>query len=182
MRWLPRRVPPYETAVAMIGVKSGDRLLVAGAGAEPLAAALAVVTGLNGLALVANDAPDAETKTQRAANDAGALVECLAAPAHALPVDPGAFDLVVLHNMLGGADPQPLSAVVREARRVLRPGGRLMLVEGTPQAAWRRALTPRRAVDGDAAMALLVDAGFKAARVLAATGGVSYLEAIRGAE
>jgi ubiquinone/menaquinone biosynthesis C-methylase UbiE len=51
----------------------------------------------------------------------------LRAPAEDLPFDDGAFDVVVSTLVLCGVDDQPRA--VREALRVLRPGGRLLFLE-----------------------------------------------------
>ena len=59
-----------------------------------------------------------------AARRAGSAVECLLAPAAALPVADGAFDLAVMYNMLMDVD--DIDAALAEAARVLRPGGRLV--------------------------------------------------------
>jgi ubiquinone/menaquinone biosynthesis C-methylase UbiE len=51
----------------------------------------------------------------------------LRAPAEDLPFDDGAFDTVVSTLVLCGVDDQPRA--LREVRRVLRPGGRLLFLE-----------------------------------------------------
>jgi len=49
-----------------------------------------------------------------------------------LPFEDGGFDTVILDDVLGGAD-RPV-AVLSEAGRVLRPGGRLLVLERTDEA------------------------------------------------
>ena len=51
----------------------------------------------------------------------------LRAPAEDLPFEDGTFDMVVSTLVLCGVDDQPRA--VREIRRVLRPGGRLLFLE-----------------------------------------------------
>ena len=59
----------------------------------------------------------------QAARDADSAHAYLAAPATALPVADGSFDLVVFYNVLM----DDLQAAMHEAARALRPGGRLMI-------------------------------------------------------
>lgn len=49
---------------------------------------------------------------------------------YAMPVEPNAFDLAVMHQVLHYLD-DPLRAI-REAARALRPGGRLLIVDFAP--------------------------------------------------
>jgi SAM-dependent methyltransferase len=48
--------------------------------------------------------------------------------AHRLPYDEGAFDIVILHTLISHVD-EPLQ-VLREARRVVRPGGSVAVFDG----------------------------------------------------
>jgi ubiquinone/menaquinone biosynthesis C-methylase UbiE len=66
-------------------------------------------------------------RLQRTADSAGRSSTVLRAPAEDLPFDDASFDTVVSTLVLCGVEDQPRAA--REIRRVLRPGGRLLLVE-----------------------------------------------------
>ena len=57
----------------------------------------------------------------------GSSAKVLRAPAEDLPFDDDSFDTVVSTLVLCGVDDQPRS--LREIRRVLRPGGRLIFIE-----------------------------------------------------
>jgi ubiquinone/menaquinone biosynthesis C-methylase UbiE len=73
--------------------------------------------------------PDASMlrRLERAASRAAKPVTVLRAPAEDLPFEDATFDTVVATLVLCGVDDQPRA--VREIRRVLTPGGRLLFVE-----------------------------------------------------
>ncbi|MEP9380134.1 class I SAM-dependent methyltransferase [Aquabacter sp. CN5-332] len=75
-----------------------------------------------GYHVTACDAVDAMVAAAAAAESAD---DYAVADAAALPLDSDRFDLVVAYNML--MDVENVPAVLREIRRVLRPGGRLVL-------------------------------------------------------
>jgi ubiquinone/menaquinone biosynthesis C-methylase UbiE len=59
--------------------------------------------------------------------DRGSAAKVLRAPAEDLPFDNDTFDVAVSTLVLCGVDDQPRA--LRELRRVLRPGGRLLFLE-----------------------------------------------------
>lgn len=65
------------------------------------------------------------------ARDVGGL-ETFAADARRLPFADDAFDTVVGRRFLHHVPPSDRPAMLAEARRVLAPGGRLVVLEGTP--------------------------------------------------
>jgi ubiquinone/menaquinone biosynthesis C-methylase UbiE len=73
--------------------------------------------------------PDASMlrRLQRVASRAAKQVSVLRAAAEDLPFEDATFDTVVATLVLCGVDDQPRA--VREIRRVLKPGGRLLFVE-----------------------------------------------------
>ena len=79
--WFRQGPSPHQTALAMIGAKAGHHVVIAGADDPDLAAALALVTGLNGQTLVVDERSDAEALVNAAAAKAGALMDFLAATA-----------------------------------------------------------------------------------------------------
>jgi ubiquinone/menaquinone biosynthesis C-methylase UbiE len=66
-------------------------------------------------------------RLERKAREQNSHATVLRAPAEDLPFDDASFDTVVSTLVLCGVDDQP--RVVRELRRVLRPGGRLIFME-----------------------------------------------------
>ena len=66
-------------------------------------------------------------RLQRKAREEAPLAKVLRAPAEDLPFEDDSFDTVVSTLVLCGVDDQ--ARALREARRVLRPGGRLLFLE-----------------------------------------------------
>ena len=66
-------------------------------------------------------------RLERRVRDHGTAATVLRAPAEDLPFDDDAFDVAVSTLVLCGVDDQPRA--LRELRRVLRPGGRLLFLE-----------------------------------------------------
>jgi ubiquinone/menaquinone biosynthesis C-methylase UbiE len=67
------------------------------------------------------------SRLQRAAREHEPAAQVLRAPAEALPFEDDSFDTAVSTLVLCGVDDQPRA--LREVRRVLRPGGRLLFLE-----------------------------------------------------
>jgi tRNA A58 N-methylase Trm61 len=87
---LIKRLPasqPFHPMVAMLGVKSGDRVLIVGAGGAALSAVVARVTGLNGQTTVVGRAPGAAANVAKAAAPEGAHVDCINSPVTLKPHD-----------------------------------------------------------------------------------------------
>jgi len=168
----------FAPAVAMIGVKAGDRVLVIGAGRPALAGQIARVTGLNGQTTVVARGADAGRAIGEAAGQAGALIEVVDAPATQLPLDPQTWDAAVLPTGLAalGTD-APL--VLAEAIRVVRPGGRITVCESLPRAGLFRLAQTTAVTAPSTVVARLTAAGLRAARHVGDLDGVAYIEAAR---
>lgn len=164
---------PYQTALAMIGAKAGSTVIIVGASEPELAAEVALVTGLNGRTIVAIPSPDSTPPIELAAANAGALVEIEIAPATALPAGDGTADIAVITAL--AEDKRDL--IVREARRALRPGGRVIVIEGKKPAGLRKLWSAGpTAAGGDEIVATLASAGLRGPRRLGDAEGVSYFE------
>lgn len=84
-------------------------------------------SGKIGSLVVAEPAPAMLRQLQRKASEHSPLAKVLQAPAEDLPFEDDAFDVVVSTLVLCGVEDQPRA--LREAHRVLRPGGRLLFIE-----------------------------------------------------
>jgi ubiquinone/menaquinone biosynthesis C-methylase UbiE len=173
-----RQAPsPHQTALAMIGAKPGSTVIIVGASEPDLSAEVALVTGLNGRTIVAVPAADARPRIESAAASAGALVEIETAPATALPAADGTADIVVITGL--GEAHDGADRIAREAIRALRPGGRVIVIEGKKPAGflkmWSGGSAHPSAAPGEMT-SLLSAAGLRGARLLGSAEGVSYFE------
>jgi SAM-dependent methyltransferase len=182
-----RRLDIDPLAVSMAGVKLGERLLQIGIDDAALTGQLAVKTGLSGTAahVVSNDRE--AVQVQRGAKKAGVLVEVRVGVLDRLPFDDGAFDLVVLHSaggQLASTASDARVSVLRDARRVLRPGGRLLAIEPGTATGLRSMLrsvpAAQAAYDGAGGTpAALREAGFTAVRDLGDREGLKFAEGLK---
>jgi len=165
VRWLRGDPGRYDLLTHMIGARLGDRLLTCGAGDPGLVTAMARVTGLSGRAVAQATSREEATRLESAAERAGVLVEVMEAPAGATPFAEGDFDLVLIDAVSA-----PIGVHLPEARRVLRAGGRVVLVvrqkqDGAPTPAQVQQLTAQH---------------FRGARILLERDGVAIVEALKG--
>jgi ubiquinone/menaquinone biosynthesis C-methylase UbiE len=169
-------------AVSMAGAKLGDRLLVVGCSDPLMIAALAAKAGLSGRACAVDESEKLAMEAARVALKEGVLIETSTDSPNATGFDSESFDLVVLRNV-GTRDPLSRAPVVKEAWRLLRPGGRCMLIDtlsGGGVASIFGGET-RRPSEGSAAEAMdvLKGQGFAAVRTLAEREGLRFIEAIK---
>ena len=166
MFFLRKAKQPEQLPVTMCAVRMGERALQVGIDDPSLLGAIAGKVGLSGHAAIAV-ADEAAGATARAAiQKAGVLVDLHVAPLHALPFPDGSFDVVVLHarsGWLASLDDGARQAVLRDAYRVLRGGGRLVAIEGLSGLA----------VDA------FPTAGFRASRLLAERDGYRFAEGLK---
>jgi SAM-dependent methyltransferase len=168
-------------SVSMAGAKLGDRVLVIGCSDPRLIAALAAKAGLTGRTCAVDESADVVNEAARIALKEGALVETSRATLAALEFDGASFDLVVLRDVVGRRPDQPPAAVVAEASRVLRPGGRCLFIDTTARAGLAGLLGGQSSppAPGSDPLAVLNGQGFVASRVLAERDGLRFIEAIK---
>ena len=173
-------------AVSMASIKLGDRLLVLGCGDPVRIAQLAVKTGLTGRACAIDASEALVTRAADIATREGALIESFTAPWDALPLEPESFDVAVIDDVLAHLDAGPRMACVLDVHRVLRPGGRCLVIDPGARAGIGglvRGAAPNPDsgyVSRGGAVAALESGGFRAARVLAEREGLLFAEGIKG--
>ena len=158
--------------VSMTGVRMGERFLQIGCHDRGLLSGLAAKVGLSGTAAVAAFDQEQAKRASGVGAKIGALIETHRIEGLALPFDSDQFDMVVVDDTSGAfgkIDETTRVAYLREARRAVRNGGRIEIVEGAAARA-----------PGYDAVRDLAAAGFKPVRVLAEKDGLRFLEGLRG--
>jgi ubiquinone/menaquinone biosynthesis C-methylase UbiE len=180
-----KRDNPHALEVGMVGAKMGDRFLQVGCANGPRMAAVAAKVGLSGRAVVAAPDDASAARARKGAAGEGVLVEVEIAPPTRLPFDEASFDLAVVDDtagLIGTLRAEDRVAALRELRRVLRPGGRAMIIGTAPRGGFGAILSraqsgPPFAASGDATKALHAE-GFRSARILAEREGLVFVEAV----
>jgi ubiquinone/menaquinone biosynthesis C-methylase UbiE len=176
MRWFRSTPPGDPLAVAMTGVKLGDRLLVLGCADVTVIAQLALKPGLTGRTCIVDEHADAVTRAAAAAQQEGGLVEPETAPLTMLPYDEGAFDLVVFNHALGKLPESRRPVHLGEARRVLRQGGRVIAIERAARGGLGALLGGGAVVPASEIERAFTGSGFRAVRTLAEREGLAFIE------
>lgn len=165
VQWLRGDGQRHDLAVAMVGLKLGERFLLIGCGDGGLLAALGGKVGYTGRACGTDTEAAAVARTERAAERAGVLVEVQQAPPEQLPYDDESFDVVVVQRTGAAAAARVFGLALAEGWRLLRSGGRCVVIRPSgPSAADLEALSAGR---------------FRGAHVLADHGGQLFIEAVK---
>jgi ubiquinone/menaquinone biosynthesis C-methylase UbiE len=179
----------HALAIAMTGVKLGDRLLHVACTDASMLAAIGSKVGLSGRVCAIVPTETDASRARRAAETAGFLLELETNDLSRLPYEDEAFNLIVIdnqHGMLTVMRPERRVALVKECFRTLAPRGRTVVVERAPRGGLGALLSKS---DGSAddpiyrssggAIAALEAEGFRAARLLAERDGLSFFEGVR---
>jgi SAM-dependent methyltransferase len=166
--------------VVMSGVRTGERALQIGVDDPTLVGAIAAKVGLSGNAVVVVSEEQYAVKARAGAAGAGALAEVQVAPLDVLPFADEAFDVVVVHaaGVRPGLGGERGGAVLRETLRVLRSGGRVVIIEGSGSG-FRTKFRTSTSADMGATLNALGAAGFKATRLLAEREGYAFIEGLK---
>jgi SAM-dependent methyltransferase len=171
--------PEDPLIVSITGARIGQRIFGVVGSDTRLFLDVAAKVGITGQAVALAADPEAVTRLERAAIARGVLVQVLPI-ALPLPLPNASFDIALVDERAPRAEPYRTPALSRDLLRVLRPGGRVVLALAVPSSplAGLFGFTPQ-APDVDPVLSTLTAAGFTAARLLAARGGVAFIEAAR---
>lgn len=166
--------------VSMTGVKMGEKFLLVGCDDPVLLAGLGAKVGLSGGAAVVTFDEHQAVAARRAAAREGFLLDTAMTRDGALGFDDGHFDMVVVDDTragFAGREPSLRTAVLTDAHRLLRRGGRVEIVEGLGGSGPLAKTVTRPA--GYEAAAALEAAGFKPVRVLAEVTNFRFVEGLK---
>jgi SAM-dependent methyltransferase len=185
LRLRKSRVEPLP--LTMTGVRMGERLLQIGVDTPALTGTLAAKVGLSGNAAHVTTNESDASRIREAAAKASALVDVrVVSTLRSIPFDDDAFDLIVIHSMhglLAGMAPYTRVRCLEEAHRVLRTGGRLIVIEAEPRGGLgglfrTYPVDSHYAATGETIGALKAE-GFKPVRILGDREGYRFVEGLK---
>jgi ubiquinone/menaquinone biosynthesis C-methylase UbiE len=177
-----RKTDPHALAVAMTTVKMGDQLLQIGCADGARMGAIAGKVGLSGRAVTVVPDDSSAVRAKRGAAEAGALVDVQIAPPSALPVDDQAFDLVIIDDtggLFATISPEARVAMVREAARVLKPRGRVIVIAAVPRGGLGAIFTRTQSGPPFDPQPSLEADGFRFVRLLGEREGLKFVEGLK---
>lgn len=180
MRLFRKAVPEDPLIIAMAGVRLGLRVLILAADDAEMPSDVAAKVGLSGQVVAVAAAEPAAARLGERATRRGVLIEP-AVLAPRLPYDNETFDLVIADDRPQPAGQRTTDAVLAEAFRLLRVGGRLVALRAAPRGGLLSARTAV-ALEGGAPASLfeaLGRIGFRAAREIATRERTIFIEAAR---
>ncbi len=175
-----RQMDPLH--VTMTGVRMGERFLQVGCDDPALLGGLATKVGLSGACAVAVFTEPAAARARKVGASVGALLDVRVVSPGAPVFDAASMDMVVVDDTRGGfaaLTPAEQQSALIDARRTLRHGGRIEVVEGTGSGGMLGRAVPRP--EGYAIEARLAAAGFKPVRALAEKDGFRFVEGLSSA-
>lgn len=175
--------PAEPLAVTMAAVKLGERFLAVGVHHPKLTARLAIRAGLTGRAAVVDNDEARLAAAAAVIEQEGALIEPIRAPYGMWPFADASFDVALIADLLPALTPDVRVRCISELLRVLRPGGRAIVLEPAPRGGIGALINRQAATHPNYAGAakVLATGGFAAVRQIAEADGVTYVEGIKRA-
>ena len=174
-------------AVSMSSVRPGERVLQIGVNDPRIVHIIASKAGLTGLATIIVPNEASAQKLRGTADESSSTVEPRIEPLDRLPLEDSVYDVAIVHNtegLLASLEVDVRNQAMRECLRVLRPGGRLVVLDAGKLSGMRALFgggpkldTAYEAAGGT--VAVLQGAGFTAVRVLSEREGYRFVEGLR---
>jgi ubiquinone/menaquinone biosynthesis C-methylase UbiE len=177
-----KRDDPFMLVVGMTGVKMGEQFAQVGCAHGGRLAAVAVKVGLSGRAVAVVPDEASALRARKGAEQGGVLVEIEIAPPTQLPLDDAAFDLVVVDDtggLLATMTANDQVEALREAKRILRAGGRVMVIGAAPRGGLGALFSRSPSGPRFDPTPLLSADGFRSVRMLAERDGLVFVEALK---
>jgi ubiquinone/menaquinone biosynthesis C-methylase UbiE len=154
-----------EKLLDLAGVNRGERIVDVGCGTGTLAIAAKRRVGEAGEVVGVDASREMIARARRKAAKESVDIDFGLAAAETLPFPDATFDAVLNTTMLHCLPPDARGRAIAEMRRVLRPGGRALIVDFGGPAAARRSpfgrMRPHRAFDLHTAIPMLSAFGFE---------------------
>ena len=154
-----------EWLLELSGINPGESVLDVGCGTGTLAILAKAAVGACGIVCGVDPSPEMLTRARAKSAKAGVEVRFESGVAQALPYQDSSFDLALCTMMLHHLGRATRRELAEELRRVVRPGGRVLLVDFARPQAKRRGFAAHFRhrhghVDLSEIVALLEGAGF----------------------
>lgn len=175
-----RKTEPGEPLiVSMASLRLGHAVLFLGCDDPKSIATLSIKPGLTGRACAVDPDPAKVAAAVAAAQAEGALLEGETASFTELPFGAETFDVVVCIRLFARLDETTSRPTFSQALRVLRPGGRCVVIEGGASKGFAGFFASSPAASADTVERALQDAGFRGARTLAERDRTLFVEGAR---
>jgi ubiquinone/menaquinone biosynthesis C-methylase UbiE len=171
--------PGQPLIISMTGLRLGESVLFLGCRDPKAIAQLAVKPGLSGRVCAVDEDSTRVEAAGAAAQAEGALVETTVAPLSGLPLDSNSFDVVVAVRLLRELDPAARIAAFGQALRVVRPGGRCVVIEDGSSRGLGGLFARSAPIAAQEIASVLESAGFRGVRTLADRDRLLFLEGAR---
>lgn len=154
-------LPPFKTLKVMC-LKEDDIMIDIGCGTGFFTLPASEITGPSGKVIGVDVSEKMLDEVKNKINGRGNNIELLLSDNIALPVGNSQATFALLANVLHEAD--DMMAMLSEAKRVLKPGGRLAIIE------WEKREMPmgppvEHRIHHDEIMRMVMDSGFKMAKI-----------------
>ena len=175
-----RKAPPQDPLiVAMSGARLGQRMLVVPGSDLQVLVDVAAKVGLTGRAVALVAGAGARQRVQDRTTAQGVLVETesLTLP---FPLPEAEFDVAIVDDRAPRLDAHSTTGLLPELVRVVRPGGRLLVLVPAPSSPLAGLFGAEPAApDVSKLLGSLGRSGFTAARLLGVRQGTAFVEAVR---